>query len=79
MEELGEIAEALNGVLTGRDNATERGGSVPDEAADGAVCLMALPGRFFEDADLIDRAEAKPATLSDPSSTHRSSLPPRSA
>lgn len=68
-EELGEVAEALNGHLTGG-----RDGISASRAADVAVCMMVLLGRWFPDTDLIERVEAKLAVLTDPDSGHRSAL-----
>lgn len=76
MEEMGELAEALNGHLTqdATDKVTARRGEVGAEAADVAICVMVLLGRWFPDRDLLSEVEAKLATLSDPASGHRSAL-----
>lgn len=76
MEEMGEVAEALNGHLSGgRGNeATSRRGDVPKEAADVAVCLMVLLGRWFPERDLLAEVEDKLAVLTNPDSGHRSSV-----
>lgn len=74
VEELGELAEAVNGTCTAdlSDKVTARRGDVPDEAADVAVTLLVLLGRWFAPADLLEAVEAKLAILTDPDSGHRS-------
>ncbi len=74
-EEAGEVASAVlaadddDGRSTGRGIAWE-------EAADVAVCLMALLGRWFPDRDLMAEVERKMAVLTDPLSGHRAALYP---
>lgn len=70
MEELGEVAQAVNGV-SGR-NAPGRRGDVAEECADVVVCLIVLLGRWFPEADLLGEVARKAAILVDPNSGHRS-------
>lgn len=77
MEELGEVAQALNGDLKKNESSVtagdrDRRGEVPKEAADVVVCLMALLGRWYPDHDLLAEVEKKLAILTDPTSGHRS-------
>lgn len=72
-EEMGEVAEAVNGLWAGVTGAVGSG-DLLSEAADVVVCMMALVGRWAPGADLLEAVEAKLAVLSDPSSGHRSAV-----
>jgi NTP pyrophosphatase (non-canonical NTP hydrolase) len=73
-EEMGEVAQAVNGVLSDRDAATSRGGTVAEEAADVVIALLALVDRWCPGADLLAEVERKLVVLTDPTSGHRSAL-----
>lgn len=79
VEELGEVAEALNAELVGTDADAARGGTVAEEAADVVIVLLGLLGRFYPTQDLLAHVEAKLAILQDPASGHRSSTRPPAA
>jgi hypothetical protein len=72
--ELGELAEAL---LDGDEAVSTHRSPPPDvvaEAADVAITVLALIGRFYPRADLMGAVAAKLAILDDPDGTHRSSI-----
>lgn len=71
-EECGEVQSAILGDHAG-ESATGSG-DVEEETADVLIAMLVLLGRWYPDADLIDAADAKLATMSDPASTHRASL-----
>lgn len=71
MEELGEVASALNGDLAKNDGRS-RDGSVPNEVGDVMICLMVLLGRWYPGYDVIEEVGKKLAILTDPNSGHRS-------
>lgn len=68
--EAGELADALLGKV-GRVTASGSG-DVPEEAADVAIALLALLGRWYPGVDLTVLVERKLSTLEDPASGHRS-------
>jgi NTP pyrophosphatase (non-canonical NTP hydrolase) len=74
MEEMGEVAQAVNGEIGTRDAPERRGGSVAEESADVVIALMALVDRFTYKGDLLAEVERKLAKLTDPNSGHRSAL-----
>ena len=71
MEELGEVAEALNSEA-GRKSATATAGDVVAEAADVIICMLVLVGRWRV-ADLLDAVDRKLVTL-ETAGAHRASL-----
>jgi len=72
-EECGEVASA---VLALDDDRTATGrGVVWEEAADVAVCLLVLLGRWFPEFDLLAEVDRKFAILTDPTSGHRAAPP----
>ncbi len=71
IEELGEVAEAVN-AIAGVNSATANGAlSVPAEAADVVIALMVLLDRWHT-ADLLVEVATKLLVLEDPGSGHRS-------
>lgn len=71
-EEMGEVAEAVNGLsssITGAIGA----GDLLNETADVVLVMMALVGRWTT-GDLLAAVERKLAVLSDPTSSHRSAI-----
>lgn len=75
IEELGEVASALNGDLAKNDGRS-RDGSVPNEVGDVVICLMVLLGRWYPGHDVLDEVTKKLAILTDPNSGHRSAALP---
>lgn len=67
-EEAGEVARAVNGEA-GMNSATS-GGDVGAEAADVAIVLLVLLGRWFPDRVLTDEVERKLLILLDPNGGH---------
>jgi NTP pyrophosphatase (non-canonical NTP hydrolase) len=76
MEELGEVASALNGDLAKNDGRS-REGSVPNEVGDVIICLMVLLGRWYPEHDALLEVMDKLAILTNPNSGHRSAALPK--
>lgn len=72
-EECGEVASAVLSAAEG-DAATGKG-IVQEEAADVAITLLVILGRWFSNFDLLAEVERKLAILTDPTSGHPASLP----
>lgn len=70
MAELGELADAINGRI-GKNSPGARG-EVGEEAADVAITILALLGRFFPEISWEAEVADKLAILTDPTSGHRS-------
>ncbi len=77
MEELGEVASALNGDLA-KNDGRKREGSVPKEVGDVIICLMVLLGRWYPEHDALLEVMEKLNILTDPNSGHRSAALPES-
>lgn len=70
MEELGELAGAVNGRL-GKNSPRARG-EVGEEAADVAITILVLLGRWFPEVSWEAEVREKLSILTDPTSGHRS-------
>lgn len=71
VEEMGEVAEALNYRAGAIPASAKPGGTVPEEAADVVVTLAVLVDRWFPGNDLFEQVERKLIVLTDPASGHR--------